>query len=249
MIARLLNICGCWIHSITRGNKMHNCRRVIKFVILSLGLVFCLSGEVFSFWPEFWLSSDCFLGSAQGTQTTSSVAFDGTNFLVVWEDERINSQRDIFGARVSPQGEILDPIGIPICTSPGEQSYVNVAWGGQNYLVVWQEWEYDNCAIYGARVSPDGNVLDPNGFFIAGGSEEALYPSVASDGTNFFVVFSYDQGEPSYSYDIYGLRVTPAGEVLDPQGILICASYQYEFCPAIAYNGSLFLVTWELNQG
>lgn len=246
MIARLLNICGCWIHSITRGNKMHNCRRVIKFVILSLGLVFCLSGEVFSFWPEFWVSSDCFLGSAPGIQTIPSVAFDGTNFLVVWEDQRISAERDIFGARVSPQGEILDPIGIPICTSQSAQSYANVAWGGQNYLVVWQDWRSGNWAIYGARVNPDGNVLDPDGFFIAGGLEWALYPTVSSDGTNFFVVWSdYKLG----TADIYGTRVTPSGEVLDPQGISISASYRNELCPAIAYNGSVFLVAWELYQG
>lgn len=225
---------------------MHNCLRVIKFVILSLGLVFCLYGEAFSFWPEFWLSSDCFLGSAPGIQTTPSVAFDGTNFLVVWEDERINTQRDIFGARVSLQGEILDPIGIPICSSEGEQSCVNVAWGGQNYLVVWQDWRNGNWAIYGARVNPDGNVLDPNGFFIAGGSEGVPYPAVVSDGTNFFVVWSDDRSGTS---DIYGTRVTPLGEVLDPQGILISASYRYELCPAIAYNGSIFLVVWELDQG
>lgn len=224
-------------------------RKLLWIPIVFVCLAFCSKGEAFSSWPEFWLSSDCFLGSAQGTQTTSAVAFDGTNFLVVWEDERINGQKDVFGARVSPQGEMLDLIGIPICTSPGEQSYVNVAWGGQNYLVVWQDWENDSSAIYGARVSPEGNVLDPNGFSIAGGSQWALYPAVASDGTNFFVVFSYDQGAPSYSDDIYGSRVTPDGEVLDPQGILISASYQYELSPTIAYNGSLFLVAWELNQG
>jgi hypothetical protein len=226
---------------------MPDSRRLLWMLILFLTLLFWLPRRTFSSWPESWLSSDCFSGGAQGTQTTSSVAFDGTNFLVVWEDERINTQRDIFGARVSPQGTILDPVGFPICTSPSVQSNVNVAWGGQNYLVVWQDWRNVNWSVYGARVTPDGNVLDPDGFFIAGGSEWAEYPSVASDGINFFVVWSYYKSE--ISYDIYGTRVTPEGEVLDSGGILICETPQFEYCPSIAYNGSIFLVTWEHNQG
>ena len=226
---------------------MLNFRRLIKILILFVSLVFCLSGEVFSFWPEFWLCSDCFSGGAQRTQTTASLAFDGSNFLGVWEDERINSKRDIFGARVSPQGEILDPIGIPICTSQGVQSYVNVAWGGQNYLVVWQDWRDGNMAIYGARVDLEGNVLDPDGFLIAGGSESAMFPTVASDGTNFFVVWSHDKLDTFY--DIYGARVTPDGEVLDPGGILICATILPEYFASIAYNGSVYLVAWQQEGG
>lgn len=226
---------------------MFNFQRLTKILILVISVAFIFSEQAFSFWPEFRLSSECFSGSAQGTQTTASVAFDGTNFLVVWEDERINTQRDLFATRVSQQGEILDPIGIPICTSPSVQSDANVAWGGQNYLVVWQDWRDGNWAIYGARVDAEGNVLDPDGFLIAGGSEWALYPAVASDGTDFFVVWSYDK--LGTSYDIYGTRITPDGEVLDPGGILVCATYIFELSPSIAYNGSIFLVTWEHDQG
>ncbi len=226
---------------------MSELRRLIKILILSVGVVFCLSGDVFSSWPEFWLSSDCFPGSAQGTQTTASVAFDGTNYLAVWEDERSSTQRDVFGTRISQEGEILDPVGIPICTSQSVQSGVNVAWGGENYLVVWQDWRDGNWTVYGARLDSEGNVLDPDGFFIAGGSEWALYPAVASDGDNFFVVWSHDKLETSY--DIYGTRITPDGEVLDPEGILICSTYLFELSPAIAYNGSVYLVAWEHDQG
>ncbi len=226
---------------------MLNLRTSIRVLIFFTVITFCLSGDGFSSWPEFWLSSDCFSGGAQHTQTTPSVAFDGTNFLVAWEDERISSQRDIFAARVTLQGEVLDPIGIPICTFEGIQSHVNLAWDGQNYLAVWQDWRNEDWAIYGARVDPNGSLLDPDGFLIAGGSEWALYPAVASDGSNFFVVWSHDK--PWTSYDVYGTRITPDGEILDPDGILICATDLFEYCPSIAYNGSIYFVAWEHNQG
>jgi hypothetical protein len=227
--------------------KLHFGRVWKRILILSLYLTFRLSVNAFSGWPEFPLSSDCFSGSAYGTQTTPSIAFDGTDFLVVWEDERLNSERDIFGARMSQQGEILDPIGIPICVAPSLQTDVKVAWGGQNYLAVWIDYRNENYDIYGARIDPQGNVLDPNGFPISTGSGWEAYPDVAWDGTNFFVVWSDDRDFTSY--DIYGSRVTSSGEVLDPRGILISSEPVMELVPAIAFNGSTYLVVWEHSPG
>jgi hypothetical protein len=223
-------------------------RRVCgRILILSLYLTFCSSVNVFSAWPEFPLSTDCFSGKAYGTQTTPSIAFDGTNFLVVWEDERINSERDIFGTRVSQQGEILDPIGIPICTAPSLQTDVKVAWGNQNYLVVWTDYRNTSYDIYGARIDPEGNVLDPNGFPISTGSSWESFPDVAWDGTNFFVIWSDDKNE--ISYDIYGTRITSSGEILDPRGIQISFEPTMELFSTIAFNGTTYLVVWEQDFG
>jgi hypothetical protein len=51
------------------------------------------------------------------TTTTShekpDVAFDGTNYFAVWEDYR-SSDSDIYGARVSSAGSVLDPSGIQL---------------------------------------------------------------------------------------------------------------------------------------
>lgn len=226
---------------------MLDLRRLSLIPVVAAAFVFYWSGDVLSSWPDFWLSSDCFSGAAQGNQTTAALAFDGTNFLVVWEDERIESDRDIFATRVSKQGEILDPAAIPICTSHGTQSFASVAWGGENYLVVWQDFRDMEWAIYGARVDLEGNVLDPEGFYIAGGWDWTRYPAVAADGTNFLVVWSYIDMETLD--DIYGARVSQDGEVLDPAGILISASFPPDYLASVAYNGSVYLVVWQMEGG
>jgi len=51
-------------------------------------------------------SSDNPLGRAR-------VAFDGANFLVVWDKENTN-QWTVQGARVTPEGVLLDSLPIPI---------------------------------------------------------------------------------------------------------------------------------------
>ena len=46
-----------------------------------------------------------FGGPARGAQKSPSFAFDGTNYLVVWED---SVGYEIYGARVDPNGALLD---------------------------------------------------------------------------------------------------------------------------------------------
>jgi hypothetical protein len=223
---------------------MANRRNFLKVMVLSVWLILCVSAEALSSWPEFWLSSDCFSGSAHGPQSAPALARGQTNLLVVWEDQRVVAERGVFGTRLTPQGEILDPTGIPICTASGRQSWVNVAWGDPNYLVTWTDTRNGSGEIYGARIDPQGNVLDVDGFPISTGPGWAGCPDVAWDGTNFLVVWSHDRYDTA-SYDIYASRVTPQGEVLDPEGIQISFDPAMELAPSIAYNNSIYLVTWE----
>jgi hypothetical protein len=213
-------------------------------ILIFVSLYFSLSENAFSSWPEFPLSTDCFPGSAYATQSSPAVAFGGTNYLVVWEDERVNTDRDIFGARITVSGEVLDPISIPICVHTNLQTGVKVAGGDQNYLVVWTDYRNASYDVYGARVDFSGNVLDPGGFPIYTSSNWESYPDVAWDGTNFFVVWTDDRSVTTYD-DIYGARVSPAGEVLDPDGIQISNTTAFEETPSISYNGSVYFVAWE----
>jgi hypothetical protein len=55
------------------------------------------------------------LASEANMQGRPRIAWDGTNFLVVWTDDRGSSSSwDVYGARVRPDGFVLDPGGFPI---------------------------------------------------------------------------------------------------------------------------------------
>ncbi len=176
------------------------------------------------------------VSAAINDQCNPSIAFDGTNYLVVWEH---NS--DIYGARISQSGNLLDTNGIAIATFWERQSLPAVAFDGQNYLVVWGDRSSGSYDIFGARVSPDGVVLDPIGLLFSTGYCES--PAVAFGGQNFLVVWQDLRNNDEW--DIYGTRVSRDGVVLDPNGIAIStAEYKQRFS-SIAFDGTNYLVVWE----
>ena len=191
-------------------------------------------------------SSRIAISIATRGQSQPSVAFDGTNYLVVWQDYR-NRNYDIYGARVSPAGEVLDLDGFVISTALDNQSYPAVAFCETCYLIVWQDERgvgYPD--IYGARVSPEGVVLDPDGIAIATGISEQEYPSVASDSANYLVVWQGWGTNPSSNEVIYGARVNQAGIVLDPNGFAISSDSDTngQWLPSVAFDGTNYLVVW-----
>ncbi len=172
-------------------------------------------------------------------QGNPAAAFDGTNYLLVWEDERYGTT-DIYGARIAPDGTVLDPAGFPISRADRHQRNPSVIFGGTDYLVVWDDYRYSSYDIFGARVTTDGTVLDTSGIAISTAYGYQLSPCVAYDGTNYLVVWEY-QGT---SYDLHGARVSTAGTVLDPSGIAIATGPAQEYFPEVAFDGTNYLVAW-----
>src|SRR6266511_2888482 len=183
---------------------------------------------------------------APGSQEDPAVAFDGVNYLVVWDDARAGPA-DIYGARVTPQGEVLDPGGFPISIASCGQGSPEVAFNGTNYLVAWWwvriDYPYDE-EIKATRVTPQGEVLDRYGIMLTFDSVTQRVPSVAFDGVNYLVSWMDYHGD----IQIYGGRVTPAGQVLELGGFPISTAAYVQGWPTMAFAGTNYLVAWEDNR-
>jgi hypothetical protein len=96
-------------------------------------LLFLIAAPV---WADFSLT----LGAAHD-QGWPGLTFGGGQYFAAWHDYREgNLDPRIFAARVTPQGEIIDPQGIPLSPQANHAAYYpNVAFSGDNYLVVWQK--------------------------------------------------------------------------------------------------------------
>jgi uncharacterized protein (TIGR03437 family) len=171
------------------------------------------------------------------------IVFDGTNFFIAWR----NTGNNIYGTRLSKAGLSLDgPTGFPICTAASY--YPNMAFDGTNFLVVWHGtppggdmFHYD---VYGARVTKGGAVLDPNGFPIAVDATNKEHTGIDFDGTNYLVVwYDWRPNDSSQEGSIYGARVTPGGKVLDAQSFQI-APHARRVTPFVVFDGTQFVVAY-----
>ena len=179
-------------------------------------------------------------------QTVPAVAFDGTNYLVVWQDSRNKTKgNDIYGARVSTSGKSLDTTGIVISAdTTSDRQHPTVACGTGGCLVVWQDSRSGNWDVYGARVDSSGKVQETSGLAFAKGSFNQQRPAVASDGTDFLVVWHDDSEKGTYRNDIYGARVDKSGKLLDSPAIAISKALHFQEYPAVAHDGTNYLVVW-----
>lgn len=194
---------------------------------------------------------------AQGAtdQVFPSVASDGTDFLVVWN--QINSAPQVYGTRVrGSDGALLNPprlLSVPPPNPYGATPQLNpaVSFDGTNYLVVFNGYHYQNgtmnWAVLGSWVRPsDGQMVDPVSFPIS--SRTSSNPRVAFGGGRHLVVWS--DNSTSQSTNVYGVRIDAASrQVLDttPRSIAVSASAEQD--PAVASDGSNFLVVWSGPNG
>lgn len=177
-----------------------------------------------------------------------AVASDGTNWVVVWFDQGAYFELD--AARIAPTGQNLDPGGVPLYTPGFPRAPYNheLAFAGDEFLLVWQEFGLSDDNVVGLRFTPALQKLDAQPFTISAKPGYERNPAVASDGASFFVAW-HDERTLNTT-GLYGARVTHAGQVLDPNGIPIApnagvAAYKE---PAVAWDGARWYVAWNDTQ-
>jgi MYXO-CTERM domain-containing protein len=174
--------------------------------------------------------------TAPGSHPT--IGFDGTGYFVVWDDFR--TQRPVlYGAGVTADGTVLEPLGIPLLDSRSSGAYRPViAFDGAAYLVVVRVGN----ALHGLRVSPDGQVLDGGVFPISSARQHTFGQKVIFDGTNHVVTWVHEINDDPAGSGVYMARVRPDGTVLDPGGIHVAAEYTRQV--DLAFDGENYLLAW-----
>jgi MYXO-CTERM domain-containing protein len=176
------------------------------------------------------------------TMARTAIAFNGSTHLVVW----VTAAGDLFGARVSRAGALLDATAIPILRRRTANDVV-VTSDGADFFVVWTDRRAGN-DVYGARVRGDGTVVDADGFVVSSFAKNHYGPAVDFDGNGYLVAWVDDRSTSSSktALDLYGARVARDGRVLDTTGFAMAAGDDaLRRNPSIAHDGKRFLVTFE----
>jgi hypothetical protein len=160
--------------------------------------------------------SDPVIRPAANWRGPARIASNGSDFLVVWAD----SPDDFRARRITADGEILDPLGIPIARSA---SWFAVASDGDGYLVAYESLDETRVV----RVERDGTV----------GTPVSMFPmqrlSLAWNGTSFLLLGDNTTGVNVRALDRGGRPLHP-WTTIAPDGMYASA----------AWNGRQYLVTW-----
>ncbi len=193
------------------------------------------------------------IGTGPLEETSPAVASDGSGWFVAWSGAQANTESRIFGARVTSAGEVLDPTGIPIATSDAQSRQPSVASDGTNYLVTWaSSGSWTVPTLHGARIAPDGSVLDPNSIVVTAALTPWFYETpwrgLAFDGTDWLAVWnSPTLGGPDLTENIYGTRISSAGALRG--SFLISNAAGNQISPAISCRGPDCFVAWQSPDG
>lgn len=176
-------------------------------------------------------------------QLAPEITFGGSNYFVVWGDGR-SSYYQVYGARVTPAGSVLDPSGILISRNPSAYHYYPaVAWGGTRYLVVYGTFSPAPYVLYGRLVNTDGTFASDT-IRLATASAGIRQTHVAFSGTNFMVIWVENISPATLKGIIVSSNGTPIG---NPFTI---ATNVYHYKSArVVFNGVNYLVTYSRSNG
>lgn len=135
------------------------------------------------------------ISTAPGSQERPRVAYQDGAFLVVWEDDR-HGHLDVYGARVSPAGRVLDPAGLRITEDLASQAGPVVTGYDGRFVVVFQSSASGRYELRATEVSSAGGVTRPDGVALV--HEGALLvggqPDLVAAGSHLFFVVRNDHG-------------------------------------------------------
>lgn len=183
------------------------------------------------------LSTTDYNNNGYGFQAVEAIASDGTNYLVVWQDQ---NDSDFYGQLVTPSGT-LSGQEFSISSQSGNGNSAAVYFGKTNYLVAWQSQSGGSSyQTYGAFVSTNGHA--GNTFQIGQTASNDQNPlAIGFDGTNYLVAWNWDNS--SGDWDIYGRLVSQTGAF--PGGELqLVTDPGSQVLPALAFDGANYLMAW-----
>ena len=169
------------------------------------------------------------------------------------EPDTFRVKKQVFGARVSPQGRVLDTLPIPISlwTNGWDLSANNASWLGPPsdstcFLAIWESLlspSSDTSRLMGVRFGLNGVLIDSLGLPLLNyHGKQGNYCSVSGDSLFLLIWLDYRKG----NYLTYGARIRPDRTALDPDGFrLEPRDSVVNGETALSYNGQVFLAVWD----
>ena len=202
------------------------------------------------------MGGEIIISEINGEEWSPDVAYNSVHdeYLVVWDYVAPGEIVDVYAARVSAIGQVLDVF--PVASNPYNQSNPSVAYDSINdrYLVVFSydffgndsDWDINGRFIPWNGPSP--SLLD---FGICIWNTNQMKPKVAYAYTQQEYLVTWvnnPAGQPRY---VSARRVFASGGFPAGDGFTISAGTEYRDDAEVAYNlaRNEYLVTWDIDRG
>lgn len=165
--------------------------------------------------------------------TAIDLAWDGSQWKVTWGHGGV-----LRLARVSAGGQVLDPGGVAV---PGPNTGQTAATSAGGLQVVWTSYVNSDNDIATAFIS-SGNAAGPNSAASTGAPMQ-LRADVAAGSNGYMLVY---QSNVSGQARILAQPLDAAGDPLTAEPVELATGpfINGPAAPSVAWNGSLYLVTW-----
>lgn len=170
------------------------------------------------------------IASGPGVQSNPTVVFDGTSYVVAWEDFKVagGNEADIDVARVSTAGAVTQLAAI--ATTAASETNPEIASTGAGTLLTWS-----------ASNNIMGSVSLGTPFAIAASANVEKNQVVAGGGGGYLVVFT--ETVAAGNDDLRGQLVTGAGALSGSVFNISATTGSQDFAGA-AFDGSNYVVVW-----
>ncbi len=172
-------------------------------------------------------TASSFAGDSNIFRAGPAAAFNGTDFLVVWEERpTFGGTCQVKGSRADSRGHAMGAFALGTCGGTSRTSAV--ASDGKDFLVTWRGTD----GLYAARLLADGTVMEPGAQRLTSGMAGAApgRPVVTYEGPHYLVAWR-DEADGV----VYGTRVDSQSGTVDPVPFRLEASTE---APALASNGN-----------
>jgi hypothetical protein len=208
------------------------------------------------------------LGPAVGLQERPILATNGHGSFAIWFDGRSDLVWQIRGSRVTDDGSLFDPDGLPIATCPpGSGGAFNILPLREGYLIVW----YRNGSLVATRIGEEGQILTQPQVLIPKPKhqeyQDQYFPSeripIASNGRTILIVGNgnavaggHEVAFVMTDLDLHPLKTVPwsalparvpmhgVAVASDGEGYLLCGAIPYTAVASITAEGE---VSWPHN--
>jgi hypothetical protein len=191
------------------------------------------------------------ISSASG----AALFFDGSQFLVAY-NSLVTSGQLLIQAVNASTGALN---GAPVLALSNGQTYaMRGTMGSSNGLLAYPSppaTPGNNFCLCGLFVQPGGTPQGPGQVTLASISPQQppnAMPTglaVAFDGSNYLIAWSEPVPPTSLYAPIYARRVSHTGAPVDAAPLLVTATSTISASPALAFDGSNYLITWLDNRG